>query len=54
VREAESRTTSSRILGRSRMKEHEGEEDRAKESVGDDFAKDVSGEQAHTVLEISV
>ena len=30
--------------------QHEGEEHPAEQSVGDDFAKDVAGEDAHTVL----
>ena len=34
--------------------EHEGEEDSAEEGVGDDFAENVAGEDAHTVLSLSV
>jgi hypothetical protein len=35
-------------------KQHEGEEDSAKQGVGGDFAEDVAGEDTHTVLMLSV
>ena len=41
-------------LGQVAHEEHKGEEDHAEQSVGDDFAEDVSGEQAHIVLSLSV